>query len=238
MKKKILIIPDVHGRTFWKVALKSEDYEKIVFLGDYIDPYEMEGITNSDALKNFKSIIAFKQQYPEKVVLLLGNHDLHYYSEYYCELAACVRYNPFSAIVLEPLFARYHDLFQLAWETDWGHKHYLFSHAGITHSWLKQNIELIRKPDAEHLNHLLHSNEGLESLAQVGKLRCGDYATGSMVWADVEEMFVSEPISGIYQIVGHSMQFDGPIITDNFACLDCQTAFSLDSNGKFTSVKN
>ena len=38
MYKKILIIPDVHGRTFGESALKSGDYEKIVFLGDYTDP--------------------------------------------------------------------------------------------------------------------------------------------------------------------------------------------------------
>ncbi len=71
MNKKILIIPDVHGRTFWESALKSGDYEKIVFLGDYTDPYEIEGITNSDALKNFKSIISFKQQNPEISWLIL-----------------------------------------------------------------------------------------------------------------------------------------------------------------------
>ena len=171
MNKKILIIPDVHGRTFWESALKSGDYEKIVFLGDYTDPYEMEVITNREALKNFKSIIAFKQQDPEKVVLLLGNHDLHYYSGYYYELAGGVRYDPVSAVPLQRLFTKYHSFFQLAWETDWGGKHYLFSHAGITQSWLKRNMELIRKPDARHLNRLLHSNEGLESLAQVGEMR-------------------------------------------------------------------
>lgn len=36
MNKKILIFPDVHGRTFWESALKSGDYEKIVFLGDHL----------------------------------------------------------------------------------------------------------------------------------------------------------------------------------------------------------
>jgi hypothetical protein len=185
MNKKILIIPDIHGRTFWKSAVESGDYEKIVFLGDYTDPYEMEGITNRDALKNFKSIIAFKQQNPEKVVLLLGNHDLHYYSGYYYELTGGVRYDPVSAVVLQRIFAKYHSFFQLAWETDWGNKHYLFSHAGVTQSWLKRNLELIRKPDARHLNRLLHSNDGLESLAQVGKMRWGNYPSGSMVWADI-----------------------------------------------------
>ena len=236
MNKKILIIPDVHGRTFWESALKTGDYEKIVFLGDYTDPYEMEGITNREALKNFKSIIAFKQQNPEKVVLLLGNHDLHYYSGYYYELAGGVRYDPVSAIALQRLFAKYHSFFQLAWETDWGSKHYLFSHAGITQSWLKRNMKLIRKPDARHLNRLLHSNKGLESLAQVGEMRWGDYPSGSMVWADVEELLVSNLLFGIYQIVGHTMQFDGPIITENLACLDCRAALSLNEMGNLELV--
>lgn len=236
MNKKILIIPDIHGRTFWESALKSGDYEKIVFLGDYTDPYEMEGITNRDALKNFKSIIAFKQQNPEKVVLLLGNHDLHYYSRYYYELTGGVRYDPVSAVVLQRIFAKYHSFFQLAWETDWGNKHYLFSHAGVTQSWLKRNLELIRKPDARHLNRLLHSNDGLESLAQVGKMRWGNYPSGSMVWADIVELLESKPLPDTYQIVSHTMQMDGPIITDKVACLDCRAGFSLDQEGEILPV--
>ena len=236
MNKKILIIPDVHGRTFWESALKSGDYEKIVFLGDYTDPYEMEGITNRDALKNFKSIMAFKQQNPEKVVLLLGNHDLHYYSVYYYELAGGVRYDPVSAAVLRRLFTKYDSFFQLAWETDWGGKHYLFSHAGITQSWLKQNMDLIGEPDAMHLNGLLHSNKGMEALAQVGAMRWGSYPSGSIVWADIEELLASDPLSGVYQVVGHTMQFDGPIITDHLACLDCRGGFSLNQEGEIQPV--
>ena len=236
MRKGILIIPDIHGRDFWKKAVASKDYDKIIFLGDYTDPYDFEGITDEVAVENFKSIIDFKQQNQDNVILLLGNHDLHYYSEYYYELAGGVRYDPVSAITLQRLFTKYHSSFQLAWETDWGSKHYLFSHAGITQSWLKRNMELIRKPDARHLNRLLNSNEGMESLAQVGEMRWGDYPSGSMVWADVEEMLVSNPIPDIYQIVGHSLQFDGPIITDNYACLDCRAAFLLDKKGKISPV--
>ena len=44
MNKKILIIPDVHGRTFWRAALETGNYEKVIFLGDYVDPYVYEGI--------------------------------------------------------------------------------------------------------------------------------------------------------------------------------------------------
>ena len=41
----MIIIPDVHGRTFWRQAVN--DYlgkEHILFLGDYLDPYAYEGI--------------------------------------------------------------------------------------------------------------------------------------------------------------------------------------------------
>ena len=236
MKKGLLIIPDVHGRDFWKEAVDCNKYERIVFLGDYTDPYDIEGITNEGAVDNFESIIAFKRNNPDKVVLLLGNHDLHYYSDYYYELAGGVRYDPISAIILQRLFQDNSQYFQLAWETDWCGKHYLFSHAGITQSWLKRNLHLIRRPDEKHLNRLLLSNEGLEALAQVGEMRWGDYPSGSMVWADAEELAVSDPIPGIYQIVGHSMQYDEPIITDKFACLDCRAAFSLNNKGKIKPV--
>ena len=61
MKKGILIIPDVHGRDFWKEAIERKDYEKVVFLGDYSDPYDIEGITDDVAIDNFKSIIDYKK---------------------------------------------------------------------------------------------------------------------------------------------------------------------------------
>lgn len=232
MKEKILIIPDVHGRSFWKKAVETSDYEKVVFLGDYADPYEWENIAEDDALDNFLSIIEYKEQNPDKVVLLLGNHDMHYYSEYYHELTGGCRYNPLAAMYLQRLFQENEELFQLAYDMDWGGRHNLFSHAGVTQSWLKRNLDLIRKPDAQHLNRLTDTDEGLQALAQVGAARWGDYPTGSMVWADSEEMVVSDPLPDTYQIVGHTQQFDGPIITDKFACLDCRAAFSLDQKGQ------
>ncbi len=97
-------------------------------------------------------------------------------------------------------------------------------------------MELIRKPDARRLNCLLHSNEGLESLAQVGPMRWGNSPSGSIVWADIEELLSSDPLPGVYQVVGHSMQFDGPIITDTLACLDCRGGFSLNQEGEIQPV--
>ena len=232
----ILIIPDVHGRLFWKKAVETGDYEKVVFLGDYVDPYELEGITDEEALGNFEAIIAYKRQNPDKVVLLLGNHDLHYYSDIYRDMAQGSRYSSETAITLERLFQDNKPLFQLVWETDLGDRHYLFSHAGVTQSWLRRNLKTVKVPDAQHLNHLPETRAGLKALAQVGEMRWGRFPTGSIVWADSDELLDSDPLPNTYQIVGHTLQLDGPIINDKFACLDCMAAFSLDQQGDIKPV--
>lgn len=74
---KILIIPDIHGRKFWHKAEEIIDkVDKVVFLGDYLDPYPHEGIFVDEAIQEFKQILEFKEKYNDKVVLLTGNHKI------------------------------------------------------------------------------------------------------------------------------------------------------------------
>lgn len=73
----ILIVPDVHGRTFWESALDFNG--DIIFLGDYTDPYPQESITLKQTYENFLRILDFKMRNNERVTLLIGNHDLHYF---------------------------------------------------------------------------------------------------------------------------------------------------------------
>ena len=80
---QILVIPDVHGRSFWKEAVDKHPTLPIIFLGDYLDPYAREHITPDEALANFKDIIAFKQANNERVTLLIGNHEIHYLDPFY-----------------------------------------------------------------------------------------------------------------------------------------------------------
>lgn len=76
---KIIIVPDVHGRTFWKLAKeKINEVDRTVFLGDYLDPYPFERISSREAIEELKEIIDLKKKFPEKVILLIGNHDLNY----------------------------------------------------------------------------------------------------------------------------------------------------------------
>ena len=72
---KLLVLPDIHGREFWRGPCNDiEKYDKVIFLGDYLDPYGFEGIEVEDAIENFKEILELKKNNMDKVVLLLGNH--------------------------------------------------------------------------------------------------------------------------------------------------------------------
>ena len=41
MPKKILVVPDVHGETFWRKPVQKyiDQVDRLIFLGDYLDPY-------------------------------------------------------------------------------------------------------------------------------------------------------------------------------------------------------
>ena len=45
MSKRILVVPDIHGETFWREPVQRyiDQVDRIVFLGDYLDPYSEEG---------------------------------------------------------------------------------------------------------------------------------------------------------------------------------------------------
>ena len=75
---RLIIIPDVHGRRFWRDAVKEHPDGNFIFLGDYLDPYPSEEIEDKEAVQGLRDIIQFKKDHPEKVILLWGNHDLHY----------------------------------------------------------------------------------------------------------------------------------------------------------------
>lgn len=90
---KIIIVPDVHGRTFWRLAKeKINEVDQVVFLGDYLDPYPVEGISPKKAIEELKKIIDFKKEFLEKVILLIGNHDYHYMN-LLKEILPCSRYD-------------------------------------------------------------------------------------------------------------------------------------------------
>jgi predicted phosphodiesterase len=84
----VMIIPDLHGRKFWRKAIADNigNVDKVVFLGDYLDPYGDEIEENPDSmdcisfydapglLETLNDIIRLKKNEPNKYILLTGNH--------------------------------------------------------------------------------------------------------------------------------------------------------------------
>lgn len=81
MNIKYLIIPDIHGRKFWKKPMEKfcDKVKHIIFLGDYFDPYPCKNISESDAIDNWHEIMNFitAHKFWGRTTMLIGNHDAH-----------------------------------------------------------------------------------------------------------------------------------------------------------------
>ena len=245
----ILCIGDIHGRNFWKEAVEKsiDKVEKIIFLGDYLDPYPWEGITRKEAIANFQEIIDFKKENKDNVVLLLGNHDFPYIDKKVFYTRS--RYDSSNAYHIEEMFRSHRSLFQLADEALIDGKRFLFTHAGLVPQWYEKHEADIDKLTVGSLNHLLNSPNGIKILCEASYYRGGWDQFGSIVWCDVNEMAeetqhmkkvegvsVNDKLPWDYQVFGHSQQEEHPIITKEFACLDCRKAFILTDEGGFQEV--
>ena len=113
---KILIIPDIHGRTFWKESYKDiSDYEYVIFLGDYVDSYPSENISEEQTYNNFVEIIDFKKNNSNKVILLTGNHDWNYIDYRFIKSS---RYKSSMFDKYNQLFTDNKDLFKVVFKYD------------------------------------------------------------------------------------------------------------------------
>lgn len=237
----MIIIPDIHGRTFWKRAIRGHEQEDIVFLGDYLDPYSHEGITPDVALDNFREILQFKQAHPDNVTLLLGNHDLGYLST---EINICrhdfARHDEICKLINDNITC-----FQLCTSREIDGKTYLFSHAFLCRHWFercKQLLDFDYNHPAEIagiLNTMFEKrqDEMFELLSMVSHYRGGYDTFGSMVWSDVHEVKLWDAfVDGIVNVFGHT-QVREPLICEQFVCLDTKHAFVLKDDGSFYEIE-
>lgn len=240
----MIILPDIHGRTFWKKSVKGHENEMIVFLGDYLDPYPQEGISVEESIINFEEIIDFKKDHNKNVILLLGNHDCGYIWPEVNGSRRSVKY--FNDI--RAMFKDNFDLFELAYQIEINDKKYLLSHSGVHKEWLDIVFTNGYKPDyiASLLNNWLHTADDDELSEYLGIYSAyrgyTDNWRGSCVWADVREWGTKERDNqldnwGIYQIFGHTQLESKPIIHETFACLDVRCGFMLDESNEIKQIE-
>lgn len=131
--RKIVVIGDIHGRDVWnKIVDQNPDSDLFIFLGDYVSTHE--GIDEKTQLDNLFDILLFKEENPDKVILLRGNHDMQHLGYYWAECSGFFRgvANEMSKPEVRDRYLR---------DTQWVYTmdNIVFSHAGITERWFKDS---------------------------------------------------------------------------------------------------
>ena len=206
---KILIIPDVHGRDFWiEPCSHIDEFDKVIFLGDYHDPYPSEVSQETSRKRLRDQLLPFILEHQDKVVCLFGNHDGNYLVgnmadrlDFYHreEVAEYMNKMNIKLIHIEGK--------------------YLFSHSGVLPKWLENNNLTLKDLETLPFNH--------PALMNVSPIRGGWSEVGGCVWGDVREYAVREHLPNYYQIFGHTQQVENAVITKDWADLDCRKAFTL-----------
>ena len=254
-----LVISDIHGRKFWRQAIANniDKVDKVIFLGDYLDPYGDEIEENPELmeceyfgdcqslLKMLEDIISLKKNEPKKYILLTGNHtDSYIWSKF----NAATRTDYKNWEKYHKFFSQNLEYFNLVWIEN----NVIFSHAGISEGWAKAiavelsltiNLDNSVKSIARYLSNVNLNNildkKLIKLLGSISSHRGGDSYYGSCEWADiiehidhyqseVEEKLVPLGDNEIYQVFGHT-QLKKPLITEKWICLDCRKGFIFDT---------
>jgi hypothetical protein len=222
---KIIAIGDTHGRDIWENIVKvEEDFDKFIFIGDYFDT--REDIDVSIQIKNFSKILEFKKSNPDKVFLLMGNHDYHY-------LKGCGEtysgYQHYAAMdineVLQPaLTSGYLQVCHVYGE-------YIFSHAGLTNTWCENNdIDLYNIEESVNVK-LLKKMEAFRFEYGENLDRTGDDVTQSPIWVRIPSLF-KDMVKGFTYIIGHTT-VKQMHMANNIIAIDC-----LGTSNEYLVIQN
>lgn len=205
---KIIAIGDTHGKNTWeRIVEKENDADVFVFIGDYFDSFDIPFETQ---MENFKKIIAFKKANMDRVILLIGNHDFHYiYNEQYSgyqsfhdhdirfEIADAIEAGLMQMSYLWPISIFSHS------------KPYLFTHAGVTKTWLNRAslmANFVPRDISVGLNLIFQRHIDLFKFTPNSPFdNVGQSITQSPIWVRPESL-ATDAISGFIQVVGHTRQ--------------------------------
>ena len=235
---KTVVFGDTHGRSNWKLAVHKENPDRVIFIGDYFDSFEITGL---EQIHNFKEIIQYKEKNPQvEVVLLIGNHDHHYFPEIGYTGTSGYQ-SGIAPSIIQVIDENRHHL-QMAY----GFGDYLFTHAGVSpvfmdqvfgaEGWSKETVvpdlnELFKyKPKAFLFN-------GFES--------SGDSPTQTPIWIRPRSLMSSNKKhkNGLkkdyIQIVGHTQMRKLDLIeSDKFTGGRYYFIDTMDSSGDYLIIED
>ena len=241
---KTVVIGDVHGRSLWKLIVNQEqDADRIVFIGDYFDSFDIKG---EEQLNNFLDIIEYKKSSGKEVIMLIGNHDFHYFPE--VGNTGTSGYQGIFKHQIEPTIDANREHLQMAYQFD----EYLFSHAGISSKFLDSvfgndgwKIETM----VEQINELfkykpLTFNFGnAVSIKKMSYLDpYGDNEEQSPIWIRPRSLMAANKETlrkQVIQVVGHTqvkkLDIDGAMKSagGRYYLIDCQ-----DTTGEYLVIQD
>jgi len=194
---KILVLGDIHGRSIWeKIVAKHHDVDKVIFIGDYVDTHD--DITPLEQLQNLRKIIKYKALNQNKVVLLVGNHDYHYWPgapEQYSGYQPAMRHN------FEHEFQLHNDLFQMAFQDE---NDIIYTHAGVTKTWLESVG--IASDWVSSINELFKFQPYKFKFSSLDTSGYGEHKSQSPIWVRAQSLYNDKILN--LQIVGHTMVYN------------------------------
>jgi len=207
---KTVIIGDIHGRDAWKQIINQEqDADRFIFVGDYFDSFDVPGLMQC---QNFQDIVEFKTTTDKEVILLIGNHDYHYFPE--IGENGCSGYQARMAPTIQHIIDTNRDHLQLAYQFD----DFLVTHAGVSSEWLNDSIVMWDVPNlAMYLNDLFKYQPlkiGYRSYKQIGDQvygtgGYGDETFQGPIWIRPKSLMKANYDTlrtKIRQVVGHTGQ--------------------------------
>lgn len=198
---KIVVLGDIHGRLCWKDIIEKEDPDKVIFLGDYVTTHD--GITVDQQLSNLEDILKYKEDNFDKVILLRGNHDDQHLGYSW---AKCSGYN----IKLEEYMSNESFKERFLKLTQWIYIYddFIFSHAGVSVTWLMNEVarDLDETTSIDTLLNHINEMEPSESFGFIpdNYFDCtGTSSTQPPTWIRPSSL-IECMVPGYNQVVGHT----------------------------------
>jgi hypothetical protein len=194
---KAIVIGDIHGRDSWiKIVEQNPDADLFIFVGDYFDSLTIPALKQ---INNFKLILKFRDENPNKVIMLFGNHDFHYTSGCigggYTGFDFSVYYNvklDLERLIREEVIKVCHLLDDI-----------FFSHAGITKTWCENNNINLNNVE-EDVNQLLIYRPYMFAFTPgIRRDKYGDDITQGPLWVR-EQSLKEDGLKDYIHVVGHS----------------------------------
>ena len=221
---KIIAVGDLHGRNTWKQIASENNYDKIILIGDYFDTHEE--ISAESQQENFRELILFKRESPDRVILLLGNHDYHYLNFVY------EHYTGFQSRHHLPIQELLHEaLNENLLQVCYVHGNIAFTHAGLTKTWCIDNNIDMKKPE-QQVNDLFRQTPAAFRFTPGNNYdSTGDDITQSPIWVRPKSLY-RDKIEGYVQVVGHTRQ-EKISISDGIVLID-----TLGSSAEYLMVED